>query len=371
MLGTLRAILLAGFVLSAVPSFGFVETLTHGYLNCMACHISPSGGGLLTDYGRSLSKELMSAWSWKSSEHPLFGLARNTKQLKIGGDYRAVQTYFENSQIKQGKQFVMQRNIELGLNYAKIWIVGTAGVQDGPAGTPMRGDFLSERHYLIWELTDELRLRLGKFRLNFGLNDPNHTRVTKQPLGFGSNSESYVLEISKFSEADEIFVSADLGRIDIPREKSKERSISAGYSKYFFENSKLGANILLGESEEKRRGLFNLNGIIATNKKMVLKFETSYEESHLSAFPTDQKELTATTLSFGYQAIQGFFPYFFGEHLQTGLNDSRTRQSAVGMGLQFLPLPHIEFQIEYKKGVNRSLPVGQSDSGWFLFHIYL
>lgn len=103
MLGALRAIIVAGFVLSAAPSFGFVETLTHGYLNCMACHISPSGGGLLSDYGRSLSKELMSTWSWKNSEHPLFGLARNTKQLKIGGDYRAVQTYFENSQVKQGK----------------------------------------------------------------------------------------------------------------------------------------------------------------------------------------------------------------------------------------------------------------------------
>lgn len=313
----------------------------------------------------------MSTWGWKNSENPLFGLAGNTKKLKIGGDYRAIQTYFENSQIKQGNQFVMQRNIELGLNLATIWIVGTAGVQDGPAGTPMKGSFLSERHYLIWELTEELRLRLGKFRLNFGLNDPNHTRVTKQALGFGSNSESYILEVSRFSDTNEIFVSADLGRMDIPREVSSERSISIGYSKYLFENSKLGTNFLIGESGEKRRGLLNFNGIISANKDFLIKFETSYEESHLSAFPTDQRELAASTLSFGYQRIQGLLSYLIGEYLQTDLNDSRTQQSSIGMGLQFLPVPHFEFQIEYKKGLIRDVTVNQSDSGWLLFHVYL
>lgn len=368
---SLRPILVAGFIFLSVPSFGFVETLTHGYLNCMACHISPSGGGLLSDYGRSLSKEMMSTWGWKNSEYPIFGLARNTEKIKIGGDYRAVQTYFENSQIKQGKQFVMQRNIEVGLNHSKIWIVGTAGVQDGPAGTPMKGSFLSERHYLIWELDEDLRLRLGKFRLNFGLNDPNHTRVTKQSLGFGSNSESYILELSKFSDSNEIFVSADLGRIDIPREESREKSISVGYSKYLFDNSKLGTNILIGESAEKRRSLLNFHGVITANKDFVIKFETSYEESYLSDFPTDQRELVAGTLSLGCQTIQGLLPYLFGEYLQTDLNDTRTQQSSVGMGLQFLPVPHLEFQMEYKKGLNRGVPVNQSDSGWLLFHIYL
>ena len=59
-------------ILLSFNAFGFVENVTHGYPNCVACHVSPSGAGLLNDYGRSLSKELMSTWGWQGSEGPLF-----------------------------------------------------------------------------------------------------------------------------------------------------------------------------------------------------------------------------------------------------------------------------------------------------------
>lgn len=366
-----RSLLGIILLLFSIRSYGFVENVTHGYVNCMACHVAPSGGGLLNDYGRSLSQELMSTWGWKNFEQPFFGAVQNTEWLKIGGDYRAIQTYFENAQVKQGKQFVMQKNIELGLNSSRIWLVGTLGTQEGPEGIPSKGDFLSERHYVLWDLTDEIKLRAGKFRLSSGLYDPNHTRVTKQPLGFGPNSESYILEFSKFSETDEIFVSADLGRIDIPRNTAKETSISLNYAKYTSEKSKVGTSVLFGESASSRRSLLGVYGVGSILENFILKVEADYQQSHTAALPTERKDLVSSVLSFGYQATKGLLPYFVAEHLQQDLTDNSTQQSSAGIGVQWLPIPHTELQAEYKKQTNKNVQASQSDSGWILFHFYL
>ncbi|MEQ1664003.1 MAG: hypothetical protein ABL927_01350 [Bdellovibrionales bacterium] len=364
----------AGYVfiwLMSAQSFGFVENVTHGYVNCMACHVSPAGGGLLNDYGRSLSKELMSTWGWKNSEQPIFGAVKNSDSFKLGGDYRTIQTYFKNSQVKQGKQFVMQKNIELGFTNSKVSLVGTVGEQEGPSGTPKKDEFLSERHYLLWDVTDEIKLRAGKFRLNVGLNDPNHTRVTKAPLGFGPNSESYILEFSKFSEVDEIFVSSDMGRIDIPGGLSSEKSISINYGRYLTEKAKAGTSVFFGESEIRRRSLFGFHGVTGLFGDYLLKYEADYQQSRFFDESRKDEKLFASVVTFGYQALKGFFPYVSTEYLQSNLSDNSTQQTSGGIGIQWLPIPHIELQAEYKKQNNKNSDPERSDSAWLLAHIYL
>lgn len=366
-----RPLLGVALLLISIQSYGFVENVTHGYVNCLACHVSPSGGGLLNDYGRSLSRDLMSTWGWNNSENPLFGASKNTDRLKLGGDFRTIQTYLENSDIKQGKSFIMQSNIELGLRFSKVQWVGTLGTQEGPLGTPNKGHFLSERHYALWDVAEGIALRAGKFRLNFGLNDANHTRATKQPLGFGSNSETYILEFSKFTETDEVFVSADFGRIDIPRSPSKESSISFSYAKYTSENSKVGTSFLFGESSSSRRSLLGVYGVGSLLENFIMKGEVDYQQSFAVTLPNERKDLVSSVISIGYQATKGLLPYFVAEHLQQDLADNSTEQSSAGLGIQWLPIPHVEMQAEYKKQNSGSAQRGQSDSGWILFHFYL
>ena len=60
--------------------------------------------------------------------------------------------------------------------------------REGPDETPEKEEFLSERHYILWETSENTRLRAGKFRQHFGINHPSHTRFVKEKLGFGSNS---------------------------------------------------------------------------------------------------------------------------------------------------------------------------------------
>ncbi len=354
----------------------FVENVTHGYVNCTSCHVSPTGGGLLTSYGRSLSRELMSTWGWENSEAPLFGALNLPESVKLGGDFRTIQTRFENSQIKQGQQFEMQKNLELGLILGQVQFVGTLGRQEGPDATPGKGEFLSERHYLLWDLTEEIKLRAGKFRLAFGLNDPNHTRVTKQAIGFGSNSESYILELAKFSDEGELFISADLGQLDIPGNQILEKSISATYSRYLTDESKAGISYLLGENASRRRSLLGIHGVSSLTKKLLIKFESAFQQTFAIANPQEitsatKTELLALVATLGYEATKGVLPYLVAEQLQSDLTDRLSQRSSLGVGIQWLPLPHFELQAEYKKQDNKVDPEPKSDSGWLIFHFYL
>ncbi|CAM9996328.1 unnamed protein product, partial [Chrysoparadoxa australica] len=152
-------------LLISPSGWSFVENVTHGYPNCMACHVSPTGGGVLTDYGRSLSSELMSTWKAQSISGPFFGVVNNTPNLKWGGDYRAVQTRFENNQIKTGSQFTMQNNVEAAAYVKDFVAVFTAGRKEGPENRIQdKGEFISERHYLRYSPDPTTKIRVGKFR---------------------------------------------------------------------------------------------------------------------------------------------------------------------------------------------------------------
>ena len=69
--------------------------IRHGYSGCGVCHIDPSGGGLLTDYGRAQSDLLMATrWSGEKAEEASptadfgFGLFKLPEWLFLGFSYR-------------------------------------------------------------------------------------------------------------------------------------------------------------------------------------------------------------------------------------------------------------------------------------------
>ncbi|MGE0763433.1 MAG: hypothetical protein AB7N80_09145 [Bdellovibrionales bacterium] len=361
---------LAAMGLSSLNAFAFVENVTHGYQSCRACHLSPSGGGVLTEYGRSLSRELMSTWGPEGIEGAGFGLIPEGENFRIGGDVRSVQTYINNDQKEESRYFRMQQNVELALRAGKTWFIGTFGTQEGPKSVPERGEFLSERHYLLYDAAENLTVRIGKFRLNHGINDPNHTRVTKAGLSFGALSETYNLEVGVHSEKSELFVTSSIGALDQSR-MGNERALAASYGHYVAENAKLGVSAFIGENEDTRRELLGLWGVTPLfGEKMVLLGEMDYQES-TDLTPSREKTRTlAGHTRLGYHLFKGFTPYVVYEYLHSNMfNEDKIKSP--GVGFQFLPLPHLEFQAEYQR--QSGLPAAglENDSVFLLLHFYL
>ncbi|MFM8315618.1 MAG: hypothetical protein ACKOA8_15160, partial [Deltaproteobacteria bacterium] len=65
---------IVGIFLSSSLALSYPEFIRHGYMNCTSCHVSPTGGGALTEYGRSLSDEVLSRWSRPGESGFLYGL---------------------------------------------------------------------------------------------------------------------------------------------------------------------------------------------------------------------------------------------------------------------------------------------------------
>lgn len=207
--------------------------------------------------------------------------------------------------------------------------------------------------------------------MNFGLQDPNHTRLTKKTFGFGPNSESYILEVSKFTEISETVISADLGRIDIPNNQESERSLSINYTKYSSNKSKFGGNALFGDSNERRRSLFGLHGIGGFSNSWIYKFELDYQIAFELTKASEDFESIAGLSSLGYQLTKGLQSYFVVEILNNKGNTLSSRQIDAGLGAQWLPIPHFEILAEYKKVWQKVEGVERSNLGWIHFHFYL
>ncbi len=375
----LRILFTLCFIFLSQKSWGFVQNVTHGYPACIACHVSPNGGGLLTDYGRSLSKELMSTWGVSDSfAQPYFGALKNRETVKFGGDLRTIQTWLKNDNIEQGKSFPMQQNLEVGVKVDNVMLVGTAGLQQGPDGFPGRGQFLSERHYALWSPSATSKLRVGKFRQTFGINTPNHTRLIKSLFGFGFTSETYNVEFTKFYESYEVTVGSSLGRIDNPRTANTEQNMSGHFTYYMNENSRLGGSLLIGESNQKRRTLGSLNAVMPLAEDWILMSELDYEQAHFSANPQQAVETLASFLRVGNTPVKGLMWYLLFQHASVDRGTSYSLQHQPGIGIQWLPIPHFNIQVEYTRAILDSAIAGSPGSyqnpneiGFIMLHTYL
>lgn len=370
----MKAICLLLLLLFSFQGFSFVENTLKGYANCIACHVAPTGGALLNNYGRALSQELMSTIKvGKNFSDPYYGLVKNTKNVTFGGQLRTIQVWAENNQVKVKRQFLMQNNLEFAVQYANAFFVGTIGTQEGPDSIERKGEFLSERHYVMLNSSPTSRVRIGKFRQHFGINHPNHNRLVKRKLGFGSNSEAYQVDFTQFSEWGEYNFSSSLGDIHSDGEDdSKERNLAFNVTHYLGGKSRAGISALTGKSGDDKRDIIGVNLVTPLTKKLYLKSEIDY----LRVKDTDAISSVETTKSLygehqlGYFLYRGINSYLFFEYGQDDLSNNKTLQTAPGIGLQLLPIAHVEIQAEYQRTKFQSAPENINHAGFVIFHLY-
>ena len=182
---SLSALLLLGTGLGAEPIF-----LGRQYNRCTACHYSPTGGGLLTPYGRSLSRQELSttgrsdpsvqAAPGKGEEAFLFGaLGDALGPVSLGIDLRPSHLSLGTGPTGTDRNLLMTADLLAAWRSHGWTVYGEFGRQ--PRIDETKWD--SYEHWVGFQSEKGLGFRVGRFLPAYGIRFADHTAYTRAGLG--------------------------------------------------------------------------------------------------------------------------------------------------------------------------------------------
>jgi len=356
--------------LDATPARAVPEMGRFGYFSCSTCHVSPSGGGILTPYGRALSAERLSTWSRPGEEQPLEGLVTKTPDwLLVGGDVRYAQTYVETSQARSGRWIRMQTDLAAAIVLPHVTIVG-AGGPHGESTDPHKDAKMSWREYYAKvDVLDSLSVRGGRFYPRYGLNIPEHVSNIRSGLGFDEGQENENGEVTWSSESDEVAVTRLFGIPTGEIDGAREKGWTLNWSHYLLNHHRLGVSLLQAEVNGEKRTAAGLNGVFTLSDKWFLMSEVDRQTRRPKGDVGTHDELYVFN-RLGFEPIHGVVPFLVSEVTEQNIRTSRTRSDLWGFGTQWYPRPHFDFEAQVAASLFHA-DYTFAASGYLIAHYYL
>ena len=203
---------------SAEPQF-----LSKQYNRCSACHYSQTGGGLLTPYGRSLSRQELSTTGRDPSradpsavgvtgeEAFLWGALGNALgPVQLGIEVRPSRLQFAFGDVSTSRNLVMNADV-IGVYRGGGWtLYGEVGREPTSPGSKID----SYEHWAGYESEKGFGIKAGRFLPAYGVHFADHTSFTRANLGFDKYDQVYGVEVSKTSTRSLVQVSFSPGLAD-------------------------------------------------------------------------------------------------------------------------------------------------------------
>jgi hypothetical protein len=338
--GMLGALLVVAGVLLVLltPSRADAYTwmIRHSYTACGVCHADPSGGEVLTEYGRLQSDLLLrTRWGGKEDQEPsstagFLGFIELPSSVLLGGSSRMAAT-LKGSEYRL---FPMQVDLYGQFRVGSFFAGGNAGLGYVDVGSPhgraaqvttgQGKDFnlLSRNHYLGMDFEEGMyTARLGRLNLPFGIRIPEHTMWVREATRTDRDSDQqHGVALAYTSESVRAEGMAILGNYQINPDAFRER----GYS--FFVELMVAT-----------RSAFGVSSLYTYAKRDRLSLESNVARGVHGAFSRisivdplalllEADIITDSTKSLGYtgfaqadyEVIQGLHLMLTGEFLDAG-----------------------------------------------------
>lgn len=349
-------------------AFAYPEMSRYGYANCTACHVSPSGLGLLNEYGRGISNEVLSHWAKQGEEKFAYGLVSLPERLALGAYFRGLQLHQESVSLREGRPIVMQLDFEAGYLGDNSAIVATIGRQTYRDQSGSHERFFSRRHYGLYRLGDVHNFRAGRFQPFYGLNDPNHFLAVRRDLRFGQDSEGYNLEYSYLGEALSIYVTGLFGNFGDRYSVNQEKGATVSASYFLADKHKVGVSFLRGQDDLARRAVGGLWAIVAWLDDLYTLSEFDWQSRKL---PAGSQSGYVTTHKINYEVTKGLITYVLLERSHLNRTQSSAYRDTVGAGIQFFPRPHFEILTQWQRDQMHKVAKSGVHRAWLMLNFYL
>jgi hypothetical protein len=212
----------------AEPTF-----LAKQYTRCTPCHYSPTGGGLLTPYGRLLShRELSTTGGTTEAPAPdaadaphgeqafLYGaLGRSLGPVHLGLEMRPSQLHASFPAGHQNLDLLMNLDL-VGALQKNGWTAYMSVGREPPnsairSGRTLAGAaFISYEHWISYQTDKGLAIRAGRFLPAYGVRLADHTAYTRSDLDLDRNDQVYGLEVSDTIGASLVQVMVSPGKAE-------------------------------------------------------------------------------------------------------------------------------------------------------------
>jgi hypothetical protein len=348
------AVLVAGArEAAAYPQFQF----SSGTNRCSQCHYSPSGGGLLTSWGRDESGDTISLGGDGAFLHGLISLP---SFLQLGGDFRYafLQNDVGSPAGPENAHFPMQGDLyaraafteSLSLNVT----VGARGIVRPANGTTVgmletaTDRFMSREHYLMWRPSATgPYARVGRFFAPYGLRFAEHVYFVRRYTGFNLYEETYNASGGYVADDWEahatVFAPVPTTLPDPLRSVGPREVGVAGYGEVrLAKMSALAGQVRIGIGDlESRYQVGGIGKIWVEKAKLLFLGEGDFIRQQFSAASYGQNQFVSY-LGANVYPMRGVMFGAAYERFQENLSVSRTGRNAYDLQLNFFPWAHCE-----------------------------
>ncbi|MET0591646.1 MAG: hypothetical protein ABW133_03030 [Polyangiaceae bacterium] len=247
------------------PAHAYAWMIRNDYTGCNQCHADPSGGGLLTEYGRAQSDFLlrMRYGAPESYEPPrsaefLFGLMKLPESVLLGGDVRFARLAQRVNGQDASKIFFMQADLQGQVAVERIKVNGSIGYAEEGARqaaltTALEKNLVSRLHWIGADLGADRnwQLRGGRMNMPFGIRGVEHTMWVRSTTRTDTNSSQQHGVSLAYNGAElrgEVMLIA--GNFQVSPDAYRERGYS-GYLEYATSQKlAFGASSLVARAEK-------------------------------------------------------------------------------------------------------------------------
>ena len=353
-----RAVLwaLLAAVLCVSPAAAFPGSVRWGYANCVTCHHNVGGGGVLTPYGRQLSRELLSTWGDEDEAEFAYGTMGLPSWLSLGGDI----SYMASS---EHTFHLLQADVEGAVHKGRVLAVASVG-RDGDEADPMGHGWISRRHYLQVDLTRSLALRGGRFLPLYGVWNGDASVATRAGLGW--NRDTYNVEADWVTErwsaaATAIVADADPhGPID--------HGFSASGGVFFAGKRKVWLSYMNRMEAGTRRQATGLSSVIGIGTHAYLLTQADYQTLR---DPADEKRRDVyANACLARETVKGLYVLLIGEIARRDLDAPGRLSHSEGAALRWFPRPHFELQARWRHQDREAVSPAEMDGFTAFVHFY-
>lgn len=334
----------------AYPQFQLVRDQT-----CSSCHISPAGGGLLTEMGMITAEDISMLGT-----NPAFlnGAVETPAWLRLGGDFRAMGGWLHAPQDYLWL-FPMQADLYGAATKDNFSLIATVGLRPAQEGNEAATRVWARELYAMWQSeaggSEGLFVRAGQLMPVFGLRLVEHHAYIRRYGGTPLFAESPAASVSYVKQRLEAHLT---GFVESPIiDPVRLASGAAAYVQMRVDDkTALGAG---GMYEHFNSDRYTLRGAITAKRaitdKLLVLGELQLVNPHVDPYGWTQ---IVSYLGASYFLPKGLMVDVAWNHFDENLRVSKLDRDAIDVNLHWFATSHVELL-----WVNRYEMIGLGDGG--------